>query len=126
MQPAETLVQPPAHALGALDQPLVLEDLQVAQRHGAGRRDAPAFVQPIMNFASAGASRIARWTRSDAMNADSGTYALVTALAMVMMSGCTPQCSSANQRPVRPKPVITSSAMSSTSLRSQISRRRGQ
>jgi hypothetical protein len=35
-----------------------------------------------------------------------------------------PQCSSPNQRPVRPKPVITSSLMKSTSWRSQISRTR--
>src|SRR5262245_22294993 len=30
------------------------------------------------------------------------------------MSGSTPQCSTANQRPVRPQPVITSSTMRST------------
>jgi hypothetical protein len=45
---------------------------------------------------------------------DSGTYALVIALANVTMSGWTPQWRSANQRPVRPKPVITSSAMNRT------------
>ena len=33
-------------------------------------------------------------------------------LAMTRMSGSTPLCSSANQRPVRPKPVCTSSMMS--------------
>jgi hypothetical protein len=40
-----------------------------------------------------------------------------------MMSGETPgQCSMPNQRPVRPTPLITSSAMKSTPYRSQISR----
>ena len=38
------------------------------------------------------------------------------------MSGITPQWSTAKFAPVRPKPVITSSAMKRISLRSQISR----
>ena len=42
--------------------------------------------------------------------------------ATVMMSGTTPSCSTANQRPVRPKPVMTSSAIISTSRSSQILR----
>ncbi len=37
------------------------------------------------------------------------------ALAMVMMSGRMPKVSLPNMRPVRPKPQITSSAISSTS-----------
>ena len=47
-------------------------------------------------------------------------------LATVVMSGTTSQCSEANIRPVRPKPVITSSKISSTPCRSQISRTSGQ
>ena len=39
-----------------------------------------------------------------------------------MMSGTTSQCSQANQRPVRPKPVSTSSKMSRMPWRSQTSR----
>ena len=39
-----------------------------------------------------------------------------------MMSGTMPSCSTANQRPVRPKPVMTSSAIISTSRSSQILR----
>ena len=41
-----------------------------------------------------------------------GIYPLVRPLATVMMSGVMPQCSQANILPVRPKPVMTSSAMS--------------
>src|SRR2546425_5837054 len=43
-------------------------------------------------------------------------------LATVMRSGTTPSCSTPNQRPVRPKPVMTSSAIISTSSSSQIAR----
>src|SRR6187431_1551117 len=43
-----------------------------------------------------------------------------------MMSGTTPYGSSADHVPVRPAPVSTSSATSSTSYRSQISRTRRQ
>ena len=39
-----------------------------------------------------------------------------------MRSGTTPSCSQANQRPVRPKPVMTSSAIISTSSSSQTER----
>ncbi len=39
-----------------------------------------------------------------------------------MRSGTTPSCSTANHRPVRPKPVMTSSAISRTSSSSQIAR----
>jgi hypothetical protein len=42
------------------------------------------------------------------------------------MSGVTPQWSRAKRRPVRPKPVITSSATSSTPWRRQISATFGQ
>ena len=44
--------------------------------------------------------------------APSGTYALVRPLAIVRMSGTTPQWFTANHSPVRPNPDITSSAMS--------------
>ncbi len=40
-----------------------------------------------------------------------------------MMSGLTPACSAANSSPVRPNPVAISSKISSTSCRSQMSRR---
>jgi len=50
---------------------------------------------------------------------------VVTPFAKENDVGLPPQWPSANQRPVRPKPVITSSAISGTSWRSQISRRRG-
>ena len=40
----------------------------------------------------------------------------------VIMSGTTPQCSIPNHLPVRPKPVITSSAISRIPYLSQISR----
>ena len=43
-------------------------------------------------------------------------------LAIVMMSGTTFQWSTANHSPVRPKPDITSSAISRMPWRSQISR----
>ena len=43
-----------------------------------------------------------------------------------MTSGTTPQCSMPNHLPVRPNPVATSSAMSSTPYLSQISRIIGQ
>ena len=46
-------------------------------------------------------------------------------LAVTRMSGFTSQWSTANHLPVRPQPAITSSAISSTPWRSQISRRRG-
>jgi hypothetical protein len=42
------------------------------------------------------------------------------------MSGVTFQCERPNQRPVRPKPVMISSSISSTSWRVQTSRTRGQ
>ncbi len=44
-----------------------------------------------------------------------GTYAPVTPFAVVRMSGTTPQWSTANHDPVRPHPVITSSAIRRTS-----------
>ena len=47
-------------------------------------------------------------------------------LAIVIMSGTTFQCSMPNHLPVRPQPVMTSSAMSSTPWRSQMSRSIGQ
>ena len=43
-------------------------------------------------------------------------------MATDMRSGVTWSCSHANHRPVRPKPVITSSAISSTSSSSQSAR----
>src|ERR687888_373479 len=45
-------------------------------------------------------------------------------LATVIRSGTTPSCSTANHRPVRPNPVMTSSAINSTSSSSQIARTR--
>src|SRR3546814_2641384 len=46
----------------------------------------------------------------------------VSPLDRHMMSGETPACSQAKSVPVRPHPVITSSAMKSTSCAAQISR----
>ena len=43
-------------------------------------------------------------------------------LAMMRMSGRTPECSTAKVRPVRPKPVCTSSAMRSAPVSSHTSR----
>ena len=48
------------------------------------------------------------------MHAPTAWYPLVIPFASVMMSGCTPKCSMANIFPVRPNPLITSSAISST------------
>jgi len=55
-----------------------------------------------------------------------GTQPLVMPLATVIRSGTTPVCSIANHLPVRPKPLITSSAISRMPYLSQISRRIGQ
>src|SRR5207245_5341101 len=56
------------------------------------------------------------------MAAESGMYPDVMPLATVMRSGTTWSCSQANQRPVRPNPVMTSSAIISTSSSSQMAR----
>ena len=48
------------------------------------------------------------------MNADSGITPPPSALPRQRMSGTTSQCSTANILPVRPMPVCTSSAISST------------
>jgi hypothetical protein len=53
-----------------------------------------------------------------------GTAALVRPLAMVRMSGVTPRRSEPKWRPMRPKPVMTSSKMSRMPWRSQAARRR--
>jgi hypothetical protein len=50
---------------------------------------------------------------------------LAMPLAVQMMSGSTPQCSIAHQRPVRPMPVCTSSAISKMPCLSHNSRKRG-
>ncbi len=47
-------------------------------------------------------------------------------LARTRMSGRSPQWSAANQRPVRPNPVMTSSATTSTPWRRQTSATAGQ
>ncbi len=46
---------------------------------------------------------------------DSGSIPPLMALPNVITSGVAPKCSLANHLPVRPKPVMTSSAISSTS-----------
>lgn len=53
-----------------------------------------------------------------------GTEALFTALASVMMSGITLNFWAANALPRRPKPLITSSKISTRPCLSQIARRR--
>ena len=65
-------------------------------------------------------------TRSDTITAPIGAYAEVMPLAVVIMSGTTPKRSTPNQWPRRPQEQITSSAISSTLCRSQISRTRCQ
>ena len=52
----------------------------------------------------------------------SGQYPALAALPKTIMSGTTSQCSMANAFPVRPKPVMISSAMKSTPYLSQVSR----
>ena len=64
-----------------------------------------------MNLRSAGALSIASCTRFDAITPPNGKYPLVTPLANETRSASTPQWPSANHLPVRPNPVITSSAM---------------
>ncbi len=72
------------------------------------------------------ASVIVRATSSDAAAKPNGQYPEVAPLAATRMSGRTPQWSIANQRPVRPKPVMTSSAMRRTPWRRQTSAMAGQ
>ena len=55
-----------------------------------------------------------------------GTYPLVVPLPAVRISGRTPQWSTPNQRPVRPNPVITSSAITRMPCRRQTSTIAGQ
>ena len=62
-----------------------------------------------------------RTPRSVASVADSGRYPPVRPLARQRMSGSTPSCSQANIFPVRPKPVATSSTISSTPWRRAMS-----
>ena len=57
---------------------------------------------------------------SEIITPPSGRYPLVTPLAKVIMSGVTSQRSIPNHVPRRPKPQITESTTSSTSLRAQI------
>src|SRR5919197_572351 len=78
-----------------------------------------------MYLRSAGAFMMASCTRSERMMPLSGRYALFTPLANDTISGSTFQWSRANHLPVRQKPVMISSAISSTSYRSQISRTLG-
>ena len=78
----------------------------------------PQAVSPLANSCSSSHGRSFSLTTM----APSGTAPPLMPLASVMMSGTTSQCSQANQRPVRPKPVITSSRMSRMPWRSQTSR----
>ena len=65
-------------------------------------------------------------TDPDAATNPNGQYPDVAPLAATTMSARAPQWSSPNQRPVRPKPVMTSSATSSTPCRRQTSAMAGQ
>ena len=65
------------------------------------------------------------WTSPEAATNPNGQPD-VAPLAATRRSARTPQWSSPNQRPVRPNPVMTSSAMSSTPWRRQTSTMRGQ
>nr|KEP24400.1 hypothetical protein DA06_15240 [Georgenia sp. SUBG003] len=56
------------------------------------------------------------------MTPPAGTYPEFTPLAKVIRCGTTSCWSRANQDPVRPKPAITSSRISTTPYRSAISR----
>ncbi len=64
--------------------------------------------------------------RRGATTAESGTYPPAIPFPRIMMSGTTPYGSSADQVPVRPAPVSTSSATSKIWWRSQMARTRGQ
>ena len=61
-----------------------------------------------------------------AVVAPMGIYPPLSPPAIVMMSGSTPQWSTPNILPVRPSPVVTSSAMSTTPYSLHISRSIGQ
>jgi hypothetical protein len=69
---------------------------------------------------SAGSAGNAAKISSDTTVAASGMYALVIPLAIVTRSGRIPAASWPNIGPVRPKPQITSSTISSTPWRSHI------
>ncbi len=64
-------------------------------------------------------------TCSAIITAPKGKYPLVIALAVHIRSGCTPQWRLPVQLPVRPKAVITSSAISRMPFFEQISRTPG-
>ena len=81
-----------------------------------------------LNVCPLGSAWSSKYAASDSRTATppSGTYADVTPLAKVMMSGVTPNRCAANAAPVRPNPVITSSKTSRMPWRSQSSRTRGE
>ena len=91
----------------AADQAVFFVHRDRRQRRGAGQRVAVVGQPAVEDACRRKWSAICRRMPT----APSGTYALVSPLAIVMRSGTTPQWSTANHSPVRPKPDITSSAI---------------
>ena len=73
-----------------------------------------------------GPAAIVSWTRPEAAANPNGTYPPVVPFPAVRMSGRMSQWSMPNHLPVRPNPVITSSAISTTSWRRHTSAIAGQ
>ena len=106
-----------AHPRGVVDEAVLLVDPDRRERRGERhrvRRVRQAAVEHLLLERLRDVGRIA--------TAPSGRYDEVSPLAIVIRSGTTPQWSTANQRPVRPNPAITSSATIRIPFRSQISR----
>ena len=105
-----------AQRRGVLDQPLLAHRFD--GRDGGGAAEGcPQAVSPIANGCSS--SQVASFPPTTSLPSAEPD---VMPLATVMMSGVTPQCSHANQRPVRPNPVITSSRIRRMPCRSHTSR----
>ena len=117
-QPLVVLAHPRAEARGVVDEAVLLVDPDRRQR--GGQRDRVA-------TSRSGRRRTSSCSNASAMSwriatAPSGRYDDVRPLAIVIRSGTTSQWSTANQRPVRPKPAMTSSQTIRMSWRSQSSR----
>ena len=97
----------------ALVQALLGDDPQVLERHRRGHRMAGLgeAVRPL----AAGLDQGVADPAADQHARRSAGSRTTRPLAAVMMSGVMPNRSQPHQRPVRPKPQITSSAISSTS-----------
>ena len=121
---AEPLVQERQQAIAlrraGLDEPFVLDDPE-------DLASAALVVIPATAAPTAWCEYVNPWTKPggspstmsrtapEAATNPNGKYPDVPPFAPTRMSGRTPQWSPPNQRPVRPKPVITSSMMKRTS-----------